>query len=77
VGKINKLIKKYKKGRLKIMTKNYESNKKGYCPKCGKEISNWTEMVIDGNILDNYFVCECGLCGCETYELKHTVTSGC
>jgi hypothetical protein len=32
--------------------------------------------MIDGNMLDLYFTCECGLSGCETYELKHTVTCG-
>ncbi len=58
------------------MKKYYETEKSGYCPKCNKEITNWGESVIDGNMLDLYFTCECGLSGCETYELKHTVTCG-
>ena len=58
------------------MNNHYESKKQGYCPKCGKEITNWGESVIDADKLDLYFVCECGLSGCETYELKHIITHG-
>lgn len=58
------------------MYKFYESDNQGYCPRCGKEITNWCDTMIDENKLDLYFVCDCGLHGCETYELKHIYTRG-
>ena len=52
----------------------FENVKKGYCPKCGKEITDWRETSIDDDKLDLYFVCDCGVYGCETYELTHHIT---
>jgi len=46
----------------------------GYCPNCRKKITNWTDTMINDNLLDLYFSCDCGVHGCETYELTHRVT---
>lgn len=58
------------------MAKFYESNRQGYCPKCGKEIADWCDSAIDGDEAYYYFVCECGLAGCETFTLQYSVTTG-
>ena len=58
------------------MNNYFEGNKQGYCPKCGKEIIQWNDSVIDGDQVFYYFSCECGLAGCESYKLTYETTSG-
>ena len=58
------------------MANFYEGRKQGYCPKCGREIVDWGDSVIDGDAAVYYFVCECGLAGSEMYKLVYDNTSG-
>lgn len=58
------------------MANYYERNTQGYCPKCGHKIVSWNDSVIDGDEVVYYFTCECGLAGCEIYELQYRSTVG-